>query len=257
MRMHSWNVNGIRAAWDKGFGPWLTSVDSDLVFVQETKAMRDQLKAHITDVPDWAGCEFHWGERKGYSGVAVYYRQQPDDLYVGLGIEEFDREGRVIGVRYGDLVVYGNYFPNGGKGPERVDYKLRFYDAMLARMKDLRSQGLTVVVCGDYNTAHHPYDLARPKGNKSTSGFLPEERAVLDRWHADGWRDSYRLARPDEREVYSWWSMQTRARDRNAGWRIDYFWVPTEAEGRVVDAGIDDQVIGSDHAPVYLELADA
>jgi len=252
--MASWNVNGIRAAVRKGFLDWLLNSDYDLVFVQETKARVSQLPSELLNIPGWGSAWHSATSKKGYSGVAVFWRDKPDEVYEGLGIDEFDAEGRVIGVRYGDLVVYGNYFPNGGRGPERVEYKLRFYDAMLARMLELREQGREVVVCGDFNTAHHAIDLSRPKESKNTSGFMPIERDALQRYVDEGFIDSFRQLHPDEAERYSWWDMRTRARTRNRGWRIDYFFVDIGLSGRVVEADILHNEFGSDHAPVILAL---
>ncbi len=254
MLMASWNVNGIRAAVRKGFLDWLLNSDYDLVFVQETKARVSQLPSELLNIPGWGSAWHSATSKKGYSGVAVFWRDKPDEVYEGLGIDEFDAEGRVIGVRYGDLVVYGNYFPNGGRGPERVEYKLRFYDAMLARMLELREQGREVVVCGDFNTAHHAIDLSRPKESKNTSGFMPIERDALQRYVDEGFIDSFRQLHPDEAERYSWWDMRTRARTRNRGWRIDYFFVDIGLSGRVVEADILHNEFGSDHAPVILAL---
>lgn len=255
MKMVSWNVNGIRASAKKGFGEWMASVDAELVFVQETKAVEEQLPGEVRSPPGWAGAAFVSGVKKGYSGVGVFWKREPDEVYRGLGDEEFDAEGRVVGVRYGDVAVYGNYFPNGGQGPERVDYKLRFYDAMLRRMKELRAQGLHCVVSGDYNTAHEAIDLARPKQNADTSGFLPEERAWMDRYVDEGWIDTFRVIHPDAADRYSWWSWRSNARPRNIGWRIDYWMVPEGLRGDVVDADILDAPEASDHAPVSLDLA--
>ncbi len=257
MKLVSWNINGIRAAWRKGLPEYLRDSGADLFFVQESKVDPHQLEKEIKH-PEGFGTSFVSGDRKGYSGVGVYWNEatvgEPDEVVHGLGIERFDREGRVIMVRYGDLHVFGNYFPNGGQGPDRVAYKLDFYDHMLRRMNRLRREGADVVVCGDFNTAHRPFDLARPDEHANTSGFLPEERAWLERMLADGWVDTWRHVHPNTREVYSWWSYQTIARPKNIGWRIDYFVVDEAATDRIADASIEDQVEGSDHAPVTLEL---
>mgnify|MGYP003956364599 CR=1 FL=1 len=258
MKMLSWNVNGLRAVWKKGFADFLQGSGADLVFIQETKAHPSQLDAEMLEPEGWGSC-FVSGERKGYSGVAVYWNLAtvgpPDEVCRGLGIERFDTEGRVVMTRYGDLCVFGNYFPNGGKGVERVHYKLDFYDAMLQRMNALRAEGRDVVVCGDYNTAHHAIDLARPKQNRQTSGFLPEERAWMDRWVDDGWVDTWRHLNPDVGQTYSWWSYRTMARPRNIGWRIDYFLVDKSASSRILGAAVLSEQEGSDHAPVSLDLA--
>jgi len=253
MNLLSWNVNGIRAAAKKGFLEFMATTDADVVFLQETKANRDQLPDELLNVPGW-GVTFHSGVRKGYSGVAAYYRKEPDEVVSGLGVDKFDDEGRAIMVRYGDLCIFGNYFPNGGKGPERVDYKLEFYDVLLQRMNALRKQGRQVVVCGDYNTAHYEVDLARPKANRKTSGFLQEERAWLDRYVDEGYVDTFRHLHPDAVDRYSWWSWRTNSRERNIGWRIDYFFVDESLRDRVAAAEIHDEQHGSDHAPITLTL---
>jgi len=257
MKLISWNVNGIRAAAKKGFVEFLQGCEADLVFIQETKAQPDQLDSTLLEIPGW-GVAFSVCERKGYSGTCVYWNKEtvgdPDEVVAGLGIERFDVEGRVIMARYGDLCVFGNYFPNGGKGVDRVDYKLDFYDHMLQRMNKLRREGRDVVVCGDYNTAHEEVDLARPKANKKTSGFLMEERLWMDRWIDDGWVDTFRHLHPAARDVYSWWSYRGGAREKNVGWRIDYFLVDEAARSRIVSAEIHMDQLGSDHVPVSLEL---
>jgi len=255
MLMASWNVNGIRAAVRNGFLDWLTNSDYDLVFVQETKARVEQLGPELLEIDGWGAAWHSATSKKGYSGVAVFWRVEPDEIIEGLGEPTYDVEGRVIGVRYGDLVVFGNYFPNGGRGPERVAYKLGFYNAMLARIEALRAAGRHVVVCGDFNTALHPIDLARPRESRKTTGFLPEERDALQRYVDAGLVDTFRLLHPDEAERYSWWDLRTRARERNRGWRIDYFFADRELTSRIVRADILAHEYGSDHAPVVLELA--
>jgi exodeoxyribonuclease-3 len=255
MKLVSWNVNGLRAAHGKGFLTWLQAQEADLVFLQETKATEDQLDPELRTPPGWRSA-FHSGERKGYSGVAVYWREgrDPDEVLLGMGDSRFDAEGRVIGARYGDLVAFANYFPNGGQGPERVAYKLEFYAAFLASMNRLREQGRRVCVGGDYNTAHREIDLARPKENETISGFLPEERAWIDRYVDEGWLDTFRHLHPDERDRYSWWSWRMNSRARNIGWRIDYWFVDAAMRDQVLDAWIREEQQGSDHAPVGLEL---
>lgn len=258
MRIASWNVNGLRAAWEKGLAQWLAGTRADLVLLQETRAHEEQLAEEMRSPAGW-GSAFASGDRRGYSGVAAFWNRsrtgEPDEVRIGLGVPRFDAEGRSVMVRFGDLCVFGCYFPNGGQGTERVDFKLDFYDVLLGRIGDLRREGFDVVVGGDFNTAHRPIDLARPGENRNTSGFMPEERAWLDRWFADGWVDSYRHLHPDERDVYTWWSVLTDARARNVGWRLDYLVVDRAASDRILRAEVDASVAGSDHAPVFLELA--
>ena len=256
MLIASWNVNGLRAISRNGFVDWLEDCDFDLVFLQETKAAPDQVPRELREL-SWGHALHSSTVKKGYSGVGVFWRDEPPDaIYHGLGIEQFDQEGRAIGVRYGDLVIYGCYFPNGGRGPERVDYKLAFYAAMLERMEQLRAEGLEVVVCGDFNIAHHPVDLSRPRESRTTSGFLDRERAWLDRFVDQGWIDTFRLHHPDDAERYSWWDYRTRGRERNVGWRIDYFFADRALADRIVAADILHDEYGSDHCPVTLEIAD-
>lgn len=256
MKIASWNVNGIRAAAGKGFLDWLAASDADLVFIQETKAHVEQLPAEVVRPPGWDSA-FHSGERKGYSGVAVFWRadHRPDEVVAGLSDPRFDNEGRAIMARYGDLCVFGNYFPNGGQGPERVAYKLEFYETMLARMNSLRAAGRRVVVGGDYNTAHMEIDIARPKENQDVSGFLPEERAWVTRYVDEGWADAWRHLNPDARDRYTWWSWRMNSRARNIGWRIDYFMVGAEMRGEIRSAEIHEAQQGSDHAPITVEIA--
>jgi exodeoxyribonuclease-3 len=256
MRMASWNVNGIRAAVRNGFVDWLDGSDFDLVFVQETKATVDQLPPALRDLAGWGSAWHSATSRKGYSGVAVFWRDPPDEVFEGLGDPAFDIEGRLVGVRYGDRVVLGGYIPNGGKGPERVAYKLRFTRALLAWMQHQQGQGREVVVCGDFNTALQPIDLARPRESQQTTGFLPEEREALRAYLEAGFVDSFRHLHPGEPDRYSWWDLRTRARERNRGWRIDYFFVDGALRGDIVEADILDGEYGSDHAPVVLELAE-
>lgn len=260
MKLLSWNVNGIRAVWKKGFAEYLDGCGADLVFLQETKANPDQLEKDIRQRPGW-GSTYVIGSQKGYSGVAVYWKLDtvgaPDEIYEGLGIERFDVEGRAVGVRYGNLVVYGMYFPNSGRGSHRVAYKMDFWHTVFQHLGTLRADGRDVVLCGDLNVAHTDHDIAKPRENDNTAGFLPEERAWMERTLAEGWVDTWRHVHPHTREVYSWWSYQTLARPKNEGWRIDYFLCDESATDRIQDATIEDHVEGSDHAPVTLTLTTA
>ncbi|MBI2761821.1 MAG: exodeoxyribonuclease III [Chloroflexi bacterium] len=255
MRLVSWNVNGIRAAVGKGLLDWMQSSGADAVCLQETKANADVLPNGVLYPPEyqsyWATCE-----KKGYSGVATYTRGPVNNWVAGFGVERFDCEGRVVVTDMGDFDLYNIYFPNGQRGGERLTYKLEFYDAFLDHVNAKVAGGRPVIFCGDVNTAHREIDLARPKENRKTSGFMPVECAVLDRWLEHGWVDSFRHLYPDTREAYSWWDQRVGARARNVGWRIDYFFVHESLISRVKDAGISPDVMGSDHCPVWLELGD-
>ncbi|MBI1870302.1 MAG: exodeoxyribonuclease III [Chlamydiae bacterium] len=251
-RILCWNVNGIRAVQKKGFLKWLDEESPDILCIQETKAHPDQLDALLH--PPGYQVYFNSAERKGYSGVATFTRQEPKIVKTGFGIPQFDREGRVLLTEYSDFTLLNIYFPNGKRDEIRLQYKLDFYEETLRFVEKLKKKGKPVIICGDYNTAHQPIDLARPKANEKISGFLPIERAWLDRWIEKGQVDIFRKfsSLPDQ---YTWWDMQTRARDRNIGWRIDYHFVTENLVPAVKNASILSQVQGSDHCPVSLELA--
>ena len=253
MKILSWNVNGIRAAQKKGFLEWLARESADIVCVQETKAHPDQLDFELLNPP---GYQVYWNaaKKKGYSGVATFTKRKPLEITRGFGKPLFDSEGRVLVTEFPEFVLMNIYFPNGGRGPERVKYKMDFYQEILLFVEKLKKQGKSVIVSGDYNTAHQPIDLARPKENETTSGFLPEERAWLDKWMAHGQVDIFRKFN-QKPEQYTWWDMKSRARDRNVGWRIDYHFVTPGLVPRVKGAAIHMEVQGSDHAPVSLEIS--
>jgi exodeoxyribonuclease-3 len=254
MRLISWNINGIRAAVNKGLLDWLAGCEADAVGFQETKANPDVLNVSILYPPGFQSY-WHAAQKPGYSGVALYTREPVKSWRAGLGIERFDAEGRVVVADMGPFDLYNVYFPNGERSGERLQYKLDFYDAFLEHVNARIRAGRQVIFCGDVNTAHKPIDLARPKENEKNSGFLPIERAHLDKWVEHGWVDTFRLLYPDKAEAYSWWDQRTGARARNIGWRIDYFWVHQSFVSKVKDAGIMPEVLGSDHCPVWLELA--
>ncbi len=251
--LYSWNVNGIRAAQKKGFLDWLQDSQPDILAVQETKAHPDQLDQDLLEVP---GYHITWAsaERKGYSGVALFSKEEPLSVQIGLGIERFDREGRTIIADYGDYVLLSAYFPNGSRDHSRVPFKMEYYDAFLETCENLREQGRSVIFCGDVNTAHQEIDLARPKQNVKTTGFLPEERAWLDKVVEAGYIDIFRDLNPDAVDIYSWWAYWGNARDKNVGWRIDYFFISPDLRERVVDAQIHMDVPGSDHCPISITL---
>jgi exodeoxyribonuclease-3 len=253
VKLYSWNVNGVRAAAKKGFLDWLAAAAPDVLCIQETKAHPDQLTPTLRQPPDYE-VSWHAAERKGYSGVATFDRSTPLRVEAGFGVPEFDVEGRVLMTEYPGFKLFNVYFPNGGRTLERLDYKLRFYAAFLDHCDALHAQGERLIVCGDFNTAHQPIDLARPQRNQKTSGFLPEEREWLDRYLGHGFVDAYRALHPDEAGQYTWWMYMRNARARNIGWRIDYFLVSEALMPAVVDAAILSDVMGSDHCPITLEL---
>lgn len=255
MRIISWNVNGLRACAKKGFLDFLDACDADIVAVQEVRAFPEQLPAEVREPDGWHS-HFAPAERPGYSGVAVYARREPDQIDASLGNARFDAEGRFLLARFGRLRIASVYFPKGsGKDRDnsRVPYKLDFYRAVFDKVQALKRKG-PVLVMGDYNTAHRPIDLARPRSNAKSSGFLPEERAEIDRWLAAGWVDVFRARHPDEPGHYTWWRQWGNARADNVGWRIDYVLASPGAAKRVGNAFIWPHVEGSDHCPVGVDI---
>lgn len=260
MKIVSWNVNGLRAGIKKGFLEWLHLQDADVVGLQEIKADESQLPEEMLRP---RGAKGAWHAffspcriRKGYSGVALLLKDMPDRVDYGMGIPRFDDEGRYIAAYLKDTVIINCYYPNGGGGPERLAYKLDFYDAFLSHVLELRKAGYKVIFIGDVNTAHNEIDLARPKENETNTGFLPEERAWIDEVERSGFIDSFRHLHPTQSNAYSYWDMKTRARDRNVGWRIDYCFISNDLLLRLHSAGIDHEVLGSDHCPVWVNLKD-
>lgn len=255
MRVLSWNVNGLRACIRKGFLSVLEHSEADVFAVQEVRAFEHQLDANSRN-PNGFHSYFFSAEKPGYSGVGFYTREKPDRVEYGLGVEEFDTEGRCIIIHFGRLSMVNAYFPKGS-GPNRdnsrIPYKLAFYEAIYDRMTELRRRG-PVLVMGDYNTAHQDIDLARARANVKNSGFLPEERQVLDNWQADGWRDTFRARHPNEEGHYTWWRQWGESKANNVGWRIDYIFASPSAEKKVNAAYILPDVPGSDHCPVGVDL---
>lgn len=250
-RIISWNVNGLRAIQKKGFVEWLRGSNADCVCLQEVKAEPTQLDAELLEVPGYR-LEMYPAVRKGYSGVATYYRQEPLSIEK-LGCGEFDQEGRVMILEYPDFSLLNCYFPNSQEAGARLDYKLAFCAAILEKCRELVLCGKNLVLCGDYNIAHKEIDLARPKENVTSPGFLPEERAWMDVFTSAGFLDTFRMFHP-EPEQYTWWSYRARAREKNVGWRIDYHCVNEAFRSRVLGAGILASVTGSDHCPVTVTL---
>lgn len=253
LKLFSWNVNGIRAAQRKGFLEWLEETRPDVLSVQETKANPDQLDDELKNPSNYHA---YWAsaERKGYSGVGLYSKIEPVSVEIGLGIEKFDREGRTIIADYGEFVLLTAYFPNGGRDLSRVPFKMDYKEAFLERCNQFRSSGKPVVFCGDVNTAHREIDIARPKDNENRTGFLPIERAWIDRVVEEGYIDTFRSLHPDQVGAYTWWAYWGGGRERNVGWRLDYFFISPDLQNRVASAGIHTDVLGSDHCPVSLYI---
>ena len=252
-RILSWNVNGIRAATRKGFNDFLKQYQPDLLGIQETKATREQAEPHLSDDHGYH-LEWNAAQRKGYSGVATFTRNQPLSTELGLGFEQFDNEGRVILSEFPEFTFLNIYFPNGQRDKARLEYKLGFYKATLDLCSAMRKEGRKLIIGGDFNTAHTEIDLKNPKSNQDTSGFLPEERAWIDRYLEAGFIDVFRQQHPDEPDHYTWWTYRFNARARNIGWRIDYFLVSKDLADRVKQAEIHTDVPGSDHCPISLTL---
>lgn len=252
IKILSWNVNGIRAVHKKDFLIWLKNASPDILCVQETKAKTDQLVPELLK-PEGYHVFWNSAEKPGYSGVAIFSKAQPLSVMNGFGLASFDSEGRVIEADFGAFVLLNIYFPNGGIGPHRLKFKLDFYKASLNHFKKLVKKGKRVVVSGDYNTAHKPIDLKNPAENLNTSGFMPIERVWLDRLVAAGFIDTFREFN-NEPGQYSWWDMRTAARQRNAGWRIDYHFISEALRPALKDAFIRPEVTGSDHCPVGITL---
>ncbi|MEQ8672548.1 MAG: exodeoxyribonuclease III [Aggregatilineales bacterium] len=253
MKLYSWNVNGIRAAQKKGFVEWLHQVQPDVMGVQETKAHPEQLDGELA-AP--AGYFTYWAsaEKKGYSGVGLFSKVEPNDVKIGLGLPEYDSEGRTIVAEYDDFVFITAYFPNGSRDHSRVPYKMAYKAAFLDYCNGLVKAGKPVIFCGDVNTAHQEIDLARPKQNIKTTGFMPEERAWIDEVVKTGYVDIFRDLNPDLEGAYNWWSNRSGARENNVGWRIDYFFISPDLRDKVVTAELHPDIMGSDHCPISLTL---
>lgn len=258
MRVYSWNVNGLRAVLKKGFLDWLHAAEGDVVALQETRCGADQVPAEIGALDGWS-FSLSCAERGGYSGVATLSRRPPDEEILSLDDPEIDREGRLLIHRFGRLWVVNGYFPNGSgkeRDNSRVPYKLGFYQRLFDHLEAARSAGQPILVLGDLNTAHREIDLARPRENALTSGFLPDEREELDRWIRSGWTDTFRHFEPGP-GFYTWWSQRFGVRAKNIGWRIDYILASPGVLPYLRGAAIHPTVMGSDHCPISVELDDA
>ena len=255
MKLVSWNVNGIRAISKKGFFEWILKESPDILCLQETKATEEQVPGPVKNPPGYHSY-FSWPVvKKGYSGVALYSKTKPEKVTFGMGVPAFDQEGRLVTAHFKDFVVINIYFPNGGGGPERLEYKLSFYDAFLEYIENFRTEGKKVIFCGDINTAHEEIDLARPKQNEENTGFLPEERAWIDQVVNHGYVDTFRHFYPAKKDAYTYWDQKTASRVRNVGWRIDYFFVSPDLLPLLKRAFIFSNVEGSDHCPLGIEIS--
>jgi exodeoxyribonuclease-3 len=252
IRLLSWNVNGIRAAYRKGFLDWFNAAQPAILCLQETKAAEKQIPEELKSI---AGYEVFWAaaEKKGYSGVGLYTKLAPRVVEKGWGVRKFDIEGRVIVADYDSFVLFNVYFPNGKISKARLRYKMAFYDEFLAYVDRLRRRGKRLIICGDVNTAHKDIDLARPRENAKVSGFLPEERAWIDKFVRLGFIDTFRVFNSQGGQ-YTWWDFKTRARERNVGWRIDYFYITENLRENLRAAFILKDVMGSDHCPVGIDI---
>jgi exodeoxyribonuclease-3 len=247
-----WNVNGIRAVMKRDFLGWLNRESPDVLCLQETKATPDDLPEELLN-PSNYHTYWNYPQKKGYAGVATFSQEKPLKVQNGFGLPEFDREGRVIISEHPGFTLFNIYFPNGKQGEVRLKFKLDFYEAFLEYIEPLRLKGEKLIICGDVNTAHQEIDLARPKENSKISGFLPVERAWLDKLVACGYIDTFRNFNKEPGQ-YTWWDMKSRARERNVGWRIDYFFVTENLKNHLIKASIMPEVMGSDHCPIVLVL---
>ena len=249
MKFVSWNVNGIRAALKKGFMDFFNDVDADIFCLQETKLSEGQLDLELEGYYQY----WNYAEKKGYSGTAVFTKEEPIHVSYGIDMEEHDKEGRVITCEYEEFFLVTCYTPNSQRGLARLDYRMEWeedFRAYLNMLKNVKPG----VLCGDLNVAHNEIDLKNPSSNRKNAGFSDEERAQFQNLLDAGYTDTFRYLYPDVEDRYSWWSYITKARDRNAGWRIDYFVVSDDLDDAIVEADIRDDILGSDHCPVYLEL---
>ena len=248
-KLISWNVNGLRACCDKGFRETFERLDADFFCLQETKMQAGQLDLQFEGYQSY----WNYAEKKGYSGTAIFTRHQPLSVAYGIGVEEHDHEGRVITLEMENFYLITVYVPNSQDELRRLAYRMTWEDAFLSYLKKLEEKK-PVVVCGDLNVAHQEIDLKNPKSNRKNAGFTDEERAKFTTWLNAGFTDTFRYFYPDQKEIYSWWSYRFKAREKNAGWRIDYFVTSASLNDKLVDAKIHTDVLGSDHCPVELTL---
>jgi exodeoxyribonuclease-3 len=253
MKIISWNVNGVRALIRKGGMDWILNQGPEVICLQEVKARQEQI--HPEDLRRFSKYNCFWNPavRPGYSGVATFTKQEPAAIHYGIGDESFDIEGRVIQSYFDRFVLFNIYFPNGQRDHGRLKFKLDFYSYLLELCGQMHNDGKNIILCGDFNTAHTEIDLANPKENVKTSGFLPEEREWIDRYIQHGFVDVYRWKYPEQVQ-YTWWTYRYGARHRNIGWRLDYFLVSETLLPQVRDVHIYDSIMGSDHCPISIEI---
>ncbi len=251
MKIISYNVNGIRAALNKGLLDWLAQANPDVFCIQESKAQPEQIDTAAFAALGYEYAYLHSAQKKGYSGVCIFSKTEPDKVVVGMGNEKYDSEGRVLRADFGDVTVVCVYIPSGTTGDVRQDFKMEFLGDFLPYLNQLREERPNIIVCGDYNICHKPIDINHPERQVGVSGFLPEERAWLDDLEATGMIDTFRVF-DQEANRYSWWSYRFGARERNAGWRIDYHWVSEPLRDRLRGAAILTEAVHSDHCPVEL-----
>lgn len=253
MKMLCWNVDGLRSILKKGFMQWFLTESPDMLCIQETRLNEDEVPEEVLHIDGYHSYFSNCQSKKGYSGVALFTKEEPKRVTKGFGISRFDDEGRTLVADYGSFVLMNVYFPNGKASQERLDYKMAFYDAFLDYADALRREGKGVIFCGDVNTAHTELDIARPRDNAKRSGFLPIERKWMDTMESHGYIDTYRVFEK-EGGHYTYWDMRTGARKRNVGWRIDYFYVSEDLKKYLKSAYIETDVTGSDHCPISIDI---
>ncbi|MCE9585420.1 exodeoxyribonuclease III [Candidatus Nomurabacteria bacterium] len=255
MKIISWNTNGLRATAKQGhLAPLFKKYKPDILCLQETKVEADQLPEEVRNIKGYHSFFSHSQKRKGYSGVAIYTKEKPLVIFESVGVKDLDGEGRLLGAKFKNFTLINGYYPNGGSGPDRLEYKLKFYDAFLKLILRLRKNGEHIIFCGDINTAHEAIDLARPKANEENTGFLPIERAWISKVIKNNFLDVYRTFYPNKKDMYTYWDQKTASRTRNVGWRIDYFFASSELMPKIKKTGMLSDYMGSDHCPIYLDM---